>query len=112
VREPVRGRLRFVAEVGGRRRAGARDGGEEPAEDPEDELLVLRSLLERVEIGPRVREALFLEAETWPLCRPDCRGLCPTCGADLNAGSCACGGTAAVGAHDEGGDADPASDPT
>ncbi|MEZ4503794.1 MAG: DUF177 domain-containing protein [Dehalococcoidia bacterium] len=25
-----------------------------------------------------------------PLCRPDCRGLCPTCGADLNDGDCAC----------------------
>lgn len=25
-----------------------------------------------------------------PLCRPDCRGLCPTCGADLNDAECAC----------------------
>jgi uncharacterized protein len=25
-----------------------------------------------------------------PLCQPDCRGLCPTCGADLNDGQCAC----------------------
>lgn len=24
------------------------------------------------------------------LCRPDCRGLCPHCGADLNEGSCGC----------------------
>jgi uncharacterized metal-binding protein YceD (DUF177 family) len=23
-------------------------------------------------------------------CRPDCRGLCPVCGADLNAGPCGC----------------------
>jgi uncharacterized protein len=30
-----------------------------------------------------------------PLCRPDCAGLCPTCGADLNQGPCQCG-TAAV----------------
>jgi len=26
-----------------------------------------------------------------PLCRSDCRGLCPRCGADLNAGPCGCG---------------------
>lgn len=29
----------------------------------------------------------------WPekvLCRPDCRGLCPVCGKDLNTGACGC----------------------
>lgn len=25
-----------------------------------------------------------------PLCRPDCRGLCPVCGSDLNEAACAC----------------------
>lgn len=25
-----------------------------------------------------------------PLCRPDCRGLCPVCGSDLNEAECAC----------------------
>ena len=25
-----------------------------------------------------------------PLCAADCRGLCPTCGADLNQGGCGC----------------------
>ena len=25
-----------------------------------------------------------------PLCRPDCRGLCPVCGVDLNQHSCSC----------------------
>ena len=24
------------------------------------------------------------------LCKEDCKGLCPTCGADLNEGPCAC----------------------
>ena len=30
---------------------------------------------------------------SWPmkvLCRPDCKGLCPVCGKDLNAGACGC----------------------
>jgi uncharacterized protein len=31
-----------------------------------------------------VREAISLAEPIAPLCRPDCRGLCPTCGADLN----------------------------
>lgn len=33
-----------------------------------------------------VREQVLLEVPIRPLCRPDCRGLCPRCGADLNAG--------------------------
>jgi hypothetical protein len=26
----------------------------------------------------------------WVVCREDCRGLCPRCGKDLNAGACGC----------------------
>jgi len=37
-----------------------------------------------------VREALFLQVPMKPVCRPDCRGLCPQCGADLNQGDCGC----------------------
>jgi uncharacterized protein len=25
-----------------------------------------------------------------PLCREDCQGLCPVCGADKNTGACSC----------------------
>ncbi|MEO7398254.1 MAG: hypothetical protein ABIW84_06800 [Ilumatobacteraceae bacterium] len=25
-----------------------------------------------------------------PLCRPDCAGLCPLCGVDLNSATCTC----------------------
>lgn len=39
---------------------------------------------------PMVRENLLLAMPMAPLCRPDCAGLCPTCGADLNQGPCAC----------------------
>lgn len=34
---------------------------------------------------------IALEAPIKPLCDEDCRGLCPTCGADLNSGQCRCG---------------------
>jgi uncharacterized protein len=33
---------------------------------------------------------LILSAETVPLCSPDCEGLCPDCGKNLNEGECAC----------------------
>ena len=36
------------------------------------------------------RQILLLELPNYPLCRSDCRGLCPNCGADLNRGRCPC----------------------
>ena len=35
-----------------------------------------------------LRDAVLLALPLRPLCRPDCRGLCGVCGADLNTGSC------------------------
>jgi len=37
------------------------------------------------------RQLLTLELPNYPLCRDDCRGLCPTCGVNLNHGACQCG---------------------
>jgi uncharacterized protein len=37
-----------------------------------------------LELGDEVREAALLAQPMAPLCRPDCRGLCPRCGVDLN----------------------------
>lgn len=45
---------------------------------------------DRIDLGPLAREALLLELPLAPLCGPDCAGLCPTCGADLNRQSCDC----------------------
>lgn len=43
-----------------------------------------------VDVGEAVREELALAADPYVLCREDCAGLCPRCGADLNAGACHC----------------------
>lgn len=45
---------------------------------------------DRVDLEPLARQALVLELPLAPLCRPDCKGLCPRCGADLNLGPCGC----------------------
>jgi uncharacterized protein len=45
---------------------------------------------DQLDLRPLVRDALLLELPLAPLCRPDCRGLCSTCGADLNVGDCPC----------------------
>jgi DUF177 domain-containing protein len=39
---------------------------------------------------PIVEERIQLAVPMKPLCSPDCRGLCPRCGADLNRGACGC----------------------
>jgi uncharacterized protein len=43
-----------------------------------------------IDLEQVVRDAVLLELPPAPHCREDCRGLCPTCGADRNAGDCGC----------------------
>jgi DUF177 domain-containing protein len=45
---------------------------------------------DELDLGPLVRDAVVLELPMAPLCRPDCAGLCPRCGANLNEGDCGC----------------------
>jgi uncharacterized protein len=60
--------------------------GEAP--DPDAFLIDEHHMLDLTEAVRQYREA---SAEMQPLCRPDCLGLCPNCGADLNAGPHNCG---------------------
>ncbi len=43
-----------------------------------------------LDISDQVRESILLLLPRKPLCREDCLGLCPVCGADLNEGKCGC----------------------
>ena len=52
-----------------------------------------------LDLLPVVRDAIHLAVPIAPRCRPDCRGLCPYCGADLNKGQCGCGAANAPGAR-------------
>ena len=42
-------------------------------------------------LGEALRQYILLAIPLKPLCRPDCAGLCPHCGMNLNQGSCSCG---------------------
>jgi uncharacterized protein len=44
-----------------------------------------------VDLTDDVRQVLLVELPWRSVCRDDCRGLCPRCGADLNEGPCRCG---------------------
>lgn len=37
-----------------------------------------------IDLGPLVREYLLLAMPINPVCKPDCKGLCPICGENLN----------------------------
>ena len=43
-----------------------------------------------VDLTANIREDIILELPQRALCQPDCRGLCPVCGKDLNDGACGC----------------------
>ena len=60
----------------------------ELAEDPS--VYPLEADSDDVDVTAAVREEIALRVPVFPLCRPDCKGLCAGCGADLNAGPCSC----------------------
>jgi len=41
-----------------------------------------------VDLEPLLQEYLILELSIKPLCKPDCKGLCIECGANLNSTAC------------------------
>lgn len=43
-----------------------------------------------IDLRSLLREVVALAVPVQPLCREDCRGLCPRCGVDRNRESCAC----------------------
>jgi len=45
-----------------------------------------------IELNEPIRQALMLSIPIKPVCNPECKGLCPSCGANLNEGSCDCTG--------------------
>jgi uncharacterized protein len=45
---------------------------------------------EAIDVDELVKEQILLSVPDHALCREDCKGICSTCGADLNAGACNC----------------------
>jgi uncharacterized protein len=69
--------------------AGVEDARVERELDDEDsERLQLQGNF--LDLQTLVHDAIHLAVPMAPVCRPDCKGLCPECGADLNKVSCGC----------------------
>ena len=47
-----------------------------------------RVIDDHIDTEPLLRDELLLAMPLAPVCRPDCKGLCPECGTDLNTGAC------------------------
>lgn len=52
----------------------------------EDEVIVYTD--RKLDLGQTVLEELSMTFPAKPLCKPDCKGLCPVCGQNLNEGGC------------------------
>jgi uncharacterized protein len=60
---------------------------------PADEMAVSVFDGEAIDVDEIVREQILLAVPDRALCREDCKGICSSCGIDLNAGSCNCDST-------------------
>jgi uncharacterized protein len=66
--------------------------GEDPVEtekNPEEDIALRYNSNMEVALLPFLEEEFFLHYPLKPLCREDCRGLCPRCGANRNETRCA-----------------------
>jgi uncharacterized protein len=66
------------------------DSSEDEEDLAERDIVVAYYRDGRLDLGEMIREQLFLSLPLSRVCRADCRGLCATCGANLNADSCGC----------------------
>jgi uncharacterized protein len=64
--------------------------GEEEVELSAEEMGLTLFHGEEIDLGEAIAEQVILALPMHPLCREDCRGLCPHCGANLNEGDCGC----------------------
>jgi uncharacterized protein len=69
--------------------AGRGGAGTEPDDDLDSEYLSGPER-DRLDLASWVRDSLLEAVPLTVLCRKECAGLCPGCGADLNAGPCVC----------------------
>jgi uncharacterized protein len=71
------------------------DGMEASPESREleaEELGVVLFEGDEIDFKDVIQEQVIMALPMQPLCKDECRGLCPQCGANLNDGSCRCSG--------------------
>ena len=56
----------------------------------DDDASILLAPEGKIGLEDLATEQLYLNLPLKPICTPNCRGLCPTCGTNRNVGSCEC----------------------
>jgi uncharacterized protein len=78
----ITGDLTFIARSESGKSVMSTDPGEDVVYMKEDERII--------PLDNIVRQALLLSLPLKPLCSPECRGMCPNCGVNLNEENCDC----------------------
>ncbi|MEJ7597103.1 MAG: DUF177 domain-containing protein [Kofleriaceae bacterium] len=68
----------------------AADADDEGAQVNEEDLDLFPYEGDVIDLEPLFREQFVLAIPFSPLCREDCKGLCPQCGIDRNSATCTC----------------------
>src|SRR3954468_20842514 len=68
----------------------AENTGEGEREIEEDDLTTAFYENDEIDLGQLMREQFYLALPMKPLCRDECKGLCPVCGINRNRDECAC----------------------
>ena len=68
----------------------APDADVEDGELGEDDASATYYRDDEIDLGDLIREQFYLALPMKPLCRDDCKGLCPHCGTNLNTSTCQC----------------------
>ena len=66
------------------------DGAHADEDDPDVFPLAHGRSGDEIDLRPVVRQEWILGVPAFAVCRPECKGLCLTCGANLNLGPCTC----------------------
>lgn len=78
------------AEFDLRYRPHSQNTGEGEREVEEDDLTTAFYDNDEIDLGQLMQEQFYLSLPMKPLCSEECKGLCPTCGTNLNRGACDC----------------------
>lgn len=92
-RHPLEEPFRLVLEPAGERVPPDPEGAEALARDGlwlSDEIETGWFRGSEVQLGAFLLEVVALALPVKPVCREDCRGLCPQCGVDRNVSACSC----------------------
>ena len=58
--------------------------------DGDEEIILLDAWEDEIDLAPLIWEVLITSLPATALCSPDCKGLCPECGTNLNKYTCDC----------------------